>query len=484
MEEGENRVENKSTVVSPYFSKKSLGDADSSSLVRIPVDSPYLHDRTHKRNMKRKKKRIRTDPILEVRDEIPSIRLLSEDDGGIRDLGCADESRNRVGRVEEEEEEEETAVGEEGWVYFDKVTGCWGCKNFRRCTEYRLGKRNLVLDFGNGDDDCHGSVEKEVTEKSQKTNDSVSLEVNLLKNLDDLLSRFAYKGGSELRSERNACDYNKSGDEEANPRIKRRTDVISSCIALGKPEDRNDVSSVSSSQKRRNSRERSSELQAEVRVVSRYFQAASSEQSNALGNSCQCSEVVKVSRYFHHINTEESPVKERSTRVRKTPLVSPVLSRAQKVDEAYMRKTPDDMWVPPRSQYNLIQEDHWHDPWRVMVICMLLNRTSGAQARRIITDLFALCPDAKTATEVRTEEIEQIIKTLGLQKKRAAMIQRFSHEYLEDSWTHVTQLHGIGKYAADAYAIFCTGRWDRVKPTDHMLNYYWAFLCNTQSYVE
>jgi len=32
------------------------------------------------------------------------------------------------------------------------------------------------------------------------------------------------------------------------------------------------------------------------------------------------------------------------------------------------------------------------------------------------------------------------------------------------------------RYAADAYAIFVNGKWDRVTPTDHMLNYYWEFL--------
>ncbi|KAJ0048383.1 hypothetical protein Pint_16755 [Pistacia integerrima] len=52
------------------------------------------------------------------------------------------------------------------------------------------------------------------------------------------------------------------------------------------------------------------------------------------------------------------------------------------------------------------------------------------------------------------------------------MIQRFSQEYLWEEWTHVTQLHGVGKCAADAYAIFYTGKWDRMRPTDHMLNYY------------
>nr|KYP57120.1 Methyl-CpG-binding domain protein 4 [Cajanus cajan] len=152
------------------------------------------------------------------------------------------------------------------------------------------------------------------------------------------------------------------------------------------------------------------------------------------------------------------------------------LSALEIWDEAYKRRTPDNTWKPPRSATGLIQEDHIHDPWRVLVICMLLNRTTGRQAKKIVSDLFKLCPDAKSCTQVAREEIEKTIQSLGLQHKRAAMLQRFSEEYLDESWTHVTQLHGVGKYAADAYAIFITGMWDRVKPTDHMLNYYWEFL--------
>lgn len=68
-----------------------------------------------------------------------------------------------------------------------------------------------------------------------------------------------------------------------------------------------------------------------------------------------------------------------------------------------------------------------------------------AQARRVIPNLFNLCPNAEMATKVATEDIEKVIQSLGLQKKRAVMIQRLSQEYLEDSWTHVTQLHGVGK---------------------------------------
>ncbi|KAF5734507.1 hypothetical protein HS088_TW16G00956 [Tripterygium wilfordii] len=164
-------------------------------------------------------------------------------------------------------------------------------------------------------------------------------------------------------------------------------------------------------------------------------------------------------------------------RMHKTPgFVKTTLSASQKKDEAYLRKTSDNTWRPPRSEFGLLQEDHVHDPWRVLLICILLNRTSGKQVREAIPGLFALCPNAKAATEVGTAEIERVIEKLGLQKKRSVMIQRFSREYMEEGWTHVTQLHGVNKYAADAHAIFCTGKWDRVTPCDYMLDYYWKFL--------
>ncbi|KAK1372220.1 methyl-CpG-binding domain protein 4-like protein [Heracleum sosnowskyi] len=155
----------------------------------------------------------------------------------------------------------------------------------------------------------------------------------------------------------------------------------------------------------------------------------------------------------------------------------PKLSAAQQLDEAYRRTCPENTWKPPVSPFKLLQEDHTHDPWRVLAICKLLNVTSGAkQVKPVLPHFFKLCPNAKDATEVATEEIEKVIKSLGLQHQRARDIQRFSEEYLKEDWTHVTKLHGVGKYAADAYAIFCTGKWDRVVPDDHMLTKYWEFL--------
>uniref|UniRef100_A0A803R9P5 HhH-GPD domain-containing protein n=1 Tax=Cannabis sativa TaxID=3483 RepID=A0A803R9P5_CANSA len=184
----------------------------------------------------------------------------------------------------------------------------------------------------------------------------------------------------------------------------------------------------------------------------------------------------KVSPYFEKSQEEEDVDSVVVGLGKEKKKKSILLSAAEKRSVAYERKCCDNTWKPPRSDFGLLQEDHVDDPWRVLVICMLLNRTTGIQAKQVISDLFNLCPNAKVASEVSSGEIEKIIQPLGLFRKRAVMIKRFSQEYLEESWTHVTQLHGIGKYAADAYAIFCTGKWDLVRPADHMLNYYWDFL--------
>ncbi|KAL5079268.1 hypothetical protein RYX36_007689 [Vicia faba] len=118
--------------------------------------------------------------------------------------------------------------------------------------------------------------------------------------------------------------------------------------------------------------------------------------------------------------------------------------KAERYKEAYKRKTAENNWLPPRSHWNLIQEDHFRDPWRVLVICMLLNRTTGTQMKKIVSKFFELCPDAESCTRVSREEIQEVIKSLGLQVKRSAMLQRLSHEYLSESWTHVTELHSVG----------------------------------------
>ncbi|KAG5224372.1 HhH-GPD base excision DNA repair family protein [Salix suchowensis] len=153
--------------------------------------------------------------------------------------------------------------------------------------------------------------------------------------------------------------------------------------------------------------------------------------------------------------------------------VSPRLTAAQMRDVAYLRRRPNNRWIPPKSPHELLQEGHYHGPWRVLVICMLLNCTSGGQVRPILNDFFTLCPDAKTTTKVAQTEIAQLTHSLGFKNTRAEKIKLLSQSYLKEGWTHVTFLPGM---LLMRMPIFCTGRWDRVVPEDHMLTRYWEFL--------
>lgn len=68
------------------------------------------------------------------------------------------------------------------------------------------------------------------------------------------------------------------------------------------------------------------------------------------------------------------------------------------------------------------------------------------QLKKVLPEFFKLCPDAKSCTQVAREEIMEAIRSLGLQSIRAANLQRLSEDYLGESWTYVTELHGVGKY--------------------------------------
>ena len=37
----------------------------------------------------------------------------------------------------------------------------------------------------------------------------------------------------------------------------------------------------------------------------------------------------------------------------------------------------DVKWTPPKSPYNLVQESLYHDPWKLLIGTIFLNRTTG-----------------------------------------------------------------------------------------------------------
>jgi methyl-CpG-binding domain protein 4 len=73
-------------------------------------------------------------------------------------------------------------------------------------------------------------------------------------------------------------------------------------------------------------------------------------------------------------------------------------------------------------------------------------------AKQVLDNFFKLCLDAETCMQVTNEEIEEEVRTLGLQVKRSGSLQRLSREYVTETceyvtetWTYVTELHVVGK---------------------------------------
>lgn len=119
----------------------------------------------------------------------------------------------------------------------------------------------------------------------------------------------------------------------------------------------------------------------------------------------------------------------------------------------------------------LLQEIYRKKPWRMMVCCMLLNRTTREQVDRIRGELFRRWPTPERMAEARHEELRDLIRCLGFGNKRAEALRRFSFEWVAGSWTEIDELHGIGRYAHDSWRMFVEG--DRtVEPTDHVLGLY------------
>ena len=73
-------------------------------------------------------------------------------------------------------------------------------------------------------------------------------------------------------------------------------------------------------------------------------------------------------------------------------------------------------------------------------------------------------------------QVEMLIRPLGLHRRRARTLIDFSVAFLKGAWRRPEELPGIGQYGADAFAIFCEGRWRETVPHDHALLWYTEWL--------
>ena len=68
-------------------------------------------------------------------------------------------------------------------------------------------------------------------------------------------------------------------------------------------------------------------------------------------------------------------------------------------------------WIPPKSPFNLIQESLFHDPWKLLIATIFLNRTSGGKAIPVMWDFFKRYPNPEIT---RMADWKQIAGRFGL----------------------------------------------------------------------
>ena len=133
-------------------------------------------------------------------------------------------------------------------------------------------------------------------------------------------------------------------------------------------------------------------------------------------------------------------------------------------------------WKPPKSPIGLIQEVLWPNEWKILVSCLMLNLTTRKQVDGVIYEFFNRWPTPGSLDGAELIEVQNMIKPLGMWRKRSDTLLRFNKEYLKGDWKSAKDLHGCGKYANDAWLIFCKGEWETTQPNDHALTKYHNFL--------
>lgn len=141
------------------------------------------------------------------------------------------------------------------------------------------------------------------------------------------------------------------------------------------------------------------------------------------------------------------------------------------------------MWKPPKSPHGLIQEVLWPDEWKILMSCLMLNQTTRKQVDKVIWQFFDKWPTPKDFLKSTHEEVSSLLRPLGFYNRRPKAMRKFTEEYIEEQWQEPIELYGIGKYANDAWRIFCRGDWKQVEPQDHALNKYHSYLqeCNEEN---
>lgn len=113
--------------------------------------------------------------------------------------------------------------------------------------------------------------------------------------------------------------------------------------------------------------------------------------------------------------------------------------------------------IVPKSPFLFKQEIYIDDPWKMLLVCMMLNQTSYKQVDKVRDAFFSRFSGPEELIRAEVEEIIEIIKPLGFYNRRAKQWKRFSEEWIKWDGRDISSLYGVGKYAEDSWKIFQLG---------------------------
>lgn len=92
--------------------------------------------------------------------------------------------------------------------------------------------------------------------------------------------------------------------------------------------------------------------------------------------------------------------------------------------------------------------------WQHMVGVICLNQTNRKQVKRVLPQLFGICPTPVHLINTAPDTIKMLIKPLGMVNVREKRLRQMSEDYLTWDGEDATELYGIGKYGSDSYRLF------------------------------
>jgi adenine-specific DNA glycosylase len=69
------------------------------------------------------------------------------------------------------------------------------------------------------------------------------------------------------------------------------------------------------------------------------------------------------------------------------------------------KKARNIKWTPPKSPFKLVQETLFHDPWKLLISAIFLNRTAGGKAIPILWEFFRRYPTAEVTKDADSKPI-------------------------------------------------------------------------------